>query len=318
MSEQAVVITDQEITLEAQFFITKDHALVHRELFLDVFTKHYHGQRVKIIAFDGENLIASGFMSFLDSICKIFNIDNTQVDIITHHPGIFSQYRHSALMPGIFNLTRKYLTPVNYQLDNPKFVGTLLGRFNITRLRTAYELDINFPDDTYIIFQPVIAQVLQTYKHYERVYQDEFTYLKNKTFDQDMPSENLYGTIGWQNATANYHRVWPRYQIEVVTETDALSNYWLTEKTAKCLATGKPFVLVGGTGILEYIKLKGFKTFDCVIDESYDLAATPTQRIQKICESLKELYTSSNRSERIAQMYEIAKQNINIYRDWQG
>ena len=53
----------------------------------------------------------------------------------------------------------------------------------------------------------------------------------------------------------------------------------------------------------------GFETFSSVIDESYDQELTPTNRVYAIVKSLKELYNSSNKSEKINKMYQIAERN---------
>ena len=92
-----------------------------------------------------------------------------------------------------------------------------------------------------------------------------------------------------------------------------MSDFWFTEKTARCLATGKPFALVAGTGSLQRLRDMGFKTFNSVLDESYDLETTPTRRINRLILSLKELYNSQAGIEKLQ---EIAQENINIYKDY--
>jgi hypothetical protein len=55
----------------------------------------------------------------------------------------------------------------------------------------------------------------------------------------------------------------------LVTETSG-SRIFLTEKTAKPILASRLFIIIGACGILAKLKILGFKTFDCVIDESYD------------------------------------------------
>jgi hypothetical protein len=74
-----------------------------------------------------------------------------------------------------------------------------------------------------------------------------------------------------------------------VTETVATGRrYHLTEKTFKPIALGIPFVIVGTRGSLEYLRSYGFRTFDHIWDESYDLADDDV-RITRIAELLKSL-----------------------------
>ena len=58
----------------------------------------------------------------------------------------------------------------------------------------------------------------------------------------------------------------------VVTETVFYYNkLHLTEKIFKPIVSKQPFMLLGAPGNLEYLRSYGFKTFDGIIDESYDL-----------------------------------------------
>ena len=78
--------------------------------------------------------------------------------------------------------------------------------------------------------------------------------------------------------------------IEVVLETlfDDQRQH-LTEKTLRPIACGRPFILVAPPGCLDYLKSYGFKTFDGLIDESYDQIQDPLQRLNAIVEELKRL-----------------------------
>jgi hypothetical protein len=65
----------------------------------------------------------------------------------------------------------------------------------------------------------------------------------------------------------------------------------ITEKTFKAIALEMPFVLVAPAGSLSYLREYGFKTFDSVFDESYDLEINDLQRIEKVTQLLKDLDT---------------------------
>jgi hypothetical protein len=57
----------------------------------------------------------------------------------------------------------------------------------------------------------------------------------------------------------------------VVTETVFYyDKLHLTEKIFKPIVSKQPFMLLAATGNLDYLKSYGFKTFDDIIDESYD------------------------------------------------
>lgn len=64
-----------------------------------------------------------------------------------------------------------------------------------------------------------------------------------------------------------YKHTW----FSLVTETAWNHIYFLTEKTFKCLCAKRIFLLWAAPGSLGVLRDFGFKTFDGIIDESYDL-----------------------------------------------
>lgn len=80
----------------------------------------------------------------------------------------------------------------------------------------------------------------------------------------------------------------------VVTETIFYyDKLHLTEKIFKPIVSKRPFILVGATGNLAYLKSYGFKTFDRWIDESYDSEPDPVKRIDMVVAQLKKLCSLS-------------------------
>jgi len=63
----------------------------------------------------------------------------------------------------------------------------------------------------------------------------------------------------------------------------------LTEKTFKAIALEMPFVLVAPAHSLAYLREYGFRTFDSVFDESYDLESDDVRRIERVTQLLKDL-----------------------------
>ena len=68
----------------------------------------------------------------------------------------------------------------------------------------------------------------------------------------------------------------------------------ITEKTFKAIALEMPFVLVAPAHSLEYMRSYGFKTFDGIFDESYDLETDDILRVEKVTQLLKDLDNLSN------------------------
>ena len=74
--------------------------------------------------------------------------------------------------------------------------------------------------------------------------------------------------------------------LETIVDGDKIH---LTEKILRPIACGHPFVLVAGPGSLAYLKSYGFKTFDCVIDESYDQQTDTVKRLEMVVQLMKQI-----------------------------
>jgi hypothetical protein len=313
MSKQAVAITDTTISILAEYFAIKDNTCANKEWLLDIFSTHYTSQHIIVNADDGENLTASGFLEFLEIICKTFNIDKKSVVINTHNPRLTGPFTFNTKTLGVFVSANTHIPKFEKDISQAQFVGSVIGRFTPTRMRLAYELDRAFPGDAYLVFQ---SRYWWHHESFTEIYQKEQTWFANRTFDTDLVSTARSGRIPPSDAFQSYPNCWNHYQIEVVCETDPFGDFWFTEKTAKPLATGKPFLLVSGPGSLERLEDMGIETFGSVIDETYDQEPTPTKRIHAIVNSLQMLYNDTNRSEKIAEMYRIAKRNQEHYKKY--
>ena len=76
--------------------------------------------------------------------------------------------------------------------------------------------------------------------------------------------------------------------VDIVTET--VFNYpypFITEKTYRPMASLRPFIIVGASHTLDFLKKIGFKTFSVIIDESYDNIVDPEERFNSVCNSIK-------------------------------
>jgi hypothetical protein len=101
----------------------------------------------------------------------------------------------------------------------------------------------------------------------------------------------------------------------LVTETVSTGRrHHLTEKTFKPIALGMPFVIVGTKGSLEYLRSYGFRTFEGIWDESYDLADDDVriQRIASLLRSLDEL-SPEGKQDLFDQCQEVIEHNWNHF-----
>ena len=118
-------------------------------------------------------------------------------------------------------------------------------------------------------------------------------------------------------ASADYHA--PDYAhtgIEIVLETLFDDTRWhLTEKSLRPIACGRPFMLAGTPGSLEYLRSYGFETFGNLIDESYDCITDPVSRLQCIVKEMKRISNLSHdqKLQLWQSLYEIADRNKQLF-----
>ena len=119
---------------------------------------------------------------------------------------------------------------------------------------------------------------------------------------QDSVTEFLkLGPYACDNLTADQHndhhlhvgRHYTDSYCHVVIEThfdaDQSGGAFLTEKTFKPIKHGQPFVLIGAPGSLQALRDLGYRTFDHVIDPSYDLETANTRRWQRVLSTIHDI-----------------------------
>jgi hypothetical protein len=114
---------------------------------------------------------------------------------------------------------------------------------------------------------------------------------KNAAFKAEGIDNCLLPTCATSAASADFNiQDYANTQFEVVLETlfDD-TRIQLTEKILRPIACGHPFILASTPGSLEYLQNYGFKTFDGIIDESYDLVLDPVDRLTAITIAMTEI-----------------------------
>lgn len=113
-----------------------------------------------------------------------------------------------------------------------------------------------------------------------------------------------------------------------IFENKKIHTNFVSEKTAKCLRTGLPFILLGESNSLHSLKSYGIKTFDKFWDESYDLEFNYENKTNKafnilktICYEkdsvLREIYneTENIHKENVLLIDSIMNDNLKILKD---
>lgn len=288
----------------------------HLALLDNVLANHYKDHTILVLAFDGEDLHTRGFTKFLNWACNTHDINPDCIIIYSHSPeSVVDGYKNQTIPLEIFNMAGRNVDLIKINPSrNQKFVGLLLGRFDHYRLQLAYEIDRCFPSDNFTTFLANKNYVIQQLKRTSTA-TNEINWITNKVFDSgNIQSLNsMVGSAGWQESYQAYNEIAGSYYIEVIAETDPMINHWFTEKTARCLVAGVPFLILSGHQSLARLRNMGFKTFNEVIDESYDLEISPSKKINKIIKSLEQLYNDTKRRKKIQRMMQIAQDNQKIY-----
>jgi hypothetical protein len=97
----------------------------------------------------------------------------------------------------------------------------------------------------------------------------------------------------------HHHNSYANIVLESQFDVDQSGGSFLTEKTFKPIKHGQLFFIAGGPGSLQQLRDLGYRTFDSVLDNRYDLERDPTERwlalrgaIQQAqAQGLHEIYT---------------------------
>ena len=115
-------------------------------------------------------------------------------------------------------------------------------------------------------------------------------------------------------------KIYSRTVYSLVAETQNENSFsFFTEKITKPILARRLFVVASGQHYLANLRSLGFKTFDGIIDESYDNESNDYVRMGKVLEQV-ELLQTLDPVEVSKQVAPIAEHNFNVMMgtDWQG
>lgn len=210
------------------------------------------------------------------------------------------------------------LSPSSLDLDVPRF-GCLFGRMQLGRALLAYHLESQHPKQSFVVFQAhrdqLDHQIFGIEQHFREMHH-WWRHRDNPPISQRSAHDT--GQFDWPENIITYPTMSRHFQIEIVAETDYYRCGDYTEKTWRCLATGKPFVLLCGAGSLSRLRDLGFRTFAPVIDESYDEIDNFHDRVSMICGEIDRLAGISDSDWRsmVKDLYDIAAENRDFYQTW--
>lgn len=146
-------------------------------------------------------------------------------------------------------------------------------------------------------YLPRDYEVKQFQHNLDTVPDTEFRFLKNHLFS------NTWGEI--------YLRPEPYIDTYFSLVTETVCNYpysFRTEKIWKPIAMGHPWIAVANTGYYRDLRNMGFRTFDHLIDERFDLIENSQERLDRIHDVVADL-CQQDLAEFLASAEEVCKYN---------
>jgi hypothetical protein len=152
--------------------------------------------------------------------------------------------------------------------------------------------------------------------------------LANQGFISDLNIGNITQTIShvdYQGYSMSLSQVIPvdiynQTAYSLVAETNASNDYnFYTEKIVKPILAERLFLAVAGQHYLKNLQRMGFRTFDSVLDESYDNVADDIVRFNLVCEQMLRL-TRMPQTVILDRIKPIVKHNreVMLGTDWLG
>ena len=163
-----------------------------------------------------------------------------------------------------------------FLIYNRAWAGTREYRLKFVELLQQH----NLVDDCQTSFNPIDPEHNVHYTAHE---------FKNTAFKPDHIQDTLTTTTAPSCSSADFNMDdYANTKFEVVLETLFDDNrIQLTEKILRPIACGHPFILASTLGSLAYLRDYGFRTFDGIVDESYDSEPDPVVRLNLIVAAMK-------------------------------
>jgi hypothetical protein len=264
------------------------------------------------------------YSGVVDMIVKQLDLPTYQIFVHTRDPE-FLDHRVTKVDYDLWNESFRKVCQEYFkdweplELQNPKRFGALFGRMQLGRILLAHHLETVHADQSIVSF---LAEKIQLDHQIFRI-ESFFTEIKawwdrRQNHEIFQKPDTDFGEFSQPRNLTTYPEVAKLFQVEVVSETDYCSIGDYTEKTWRCLAIGKPFILLNGTGSLANLRNLGFETFAPWIDESYDLIPDLLTRIDAIKNEITRLCNLSDDEwhQTILSLNSIAQRNAKFWHSW--
>jgi hypothetical protein len=285
------------------------------------------GQRaINIYALYNTPIGQQPYRGVVDDIVENLGLDPDRIRLHTRdpdfqHPGVTKipyhiwdeLFRRDTLGPHLATMQRSSTD------TTAKRFGALFGRIQLGRILLAHHLETVHAENSLVTFMAHKDQLAHEIFHMENAFQDIMTWWDLRHNPENTPPAHSH--IGEYIQPYNIHTypdVARQFHIEIVSETQYHYLGDFTEKIWRCLAFGKPFMLLSGAGSMQLLRDHGFRTFSPWIDESYDTMTQPMDRIRAIQKEIDRLDSLDCQAwnDTLAGLNAIADANAAHYAQW--
>lgn len=126
---------------------------------------------------------------------------------------------------------------------------------------------------------PIEVDMIPQLRYNTKKFLDSAPYFSDELSDEDRNNHSVLEPKYFSNAY--FHIV-----LESQFDVDQSNGAFITEKTFKPIKHGQPFFVAGGAGSLQILRDLGYRVFDGILDNSYDLETNHTDRWIKLTQSI--------------------------------
>ena len=315
-------VTDSEVVVQLTDYIKHDGYVHHLpELYRTLYQLRdvINTRTVRFISHETEPFRMVAFDRVLEHVATTMALtkDRLILDTYDHVPRFETPWATVNTRPSTSLKAVLHDVEVVKCVRNPnaRLFGGFFGRFTPHRFLMAYFLETEMSHHSVVAFQPKLEWAEYEFESVKKWFVKELDWLRSRQETNATIEGGYNGRVDGFNCLPDYHNIFPLYHIEVVLETNVYECGWWTEKTAKCLVSGKPFILLGTSGQLVELKRLGFKTFDPWINESYDSETNPEKRFDMIKDEIRRIasLSSNDRQKMLDEINAVADYNRNNY-----
>lgn len=144
---------------------------------------------------------------------------------------------------------------------------------------------------------PIEVDLIQRLRYDRTKFLESAPYFCDNLSDND---RNNHAVMVPEHYSDSYCQIVLESQFDV----DQSGGVFVTEKTFKPIKHGQMFFIAGAAGSLQVLRDLGYRTFDHLLDNSYDTVVNPTQRWQRLTESISKARVN------LPKLFEAAKNDL--------